>query len=397
MDADFDADLAQMLEEALEGALAQLSPDQRAKVDADPELHARLSAAAMDAVDGVAAGIVERLRRDAPAMVRHRRRGQQAMEKQIDEHWGRAFDASEAVMKVAFEVGEFHYKKHVPPDGERSYAFEVLARLQARGLRIAEEVLVLLKAGYGQAAMARWRSLHEVAVVADFILEHGDECAERYFDHEAVETYRAMAEFQQHAGTLGEQKYSDEAMAVARAGRDAVVAKHGARFGGQYGWAQEYVAAKDSAWARQNVTFKAIEESVEADRFRPRYRVASHAVHANPMGVTRMPDSLPSERGLVLLTGPSAAGLADPGYGALVSLTSVTEAVLAWRPGEASHLLARSLQLLTEDAETAYREAHDALEADDSRPTRSRRRSRHRMLDVAVDGGRAVLRRLGLR
>lgn len=396
---DFDDDYGQMLQTSLEQALAKLTTEQREQLARDPELRDRVSAATAEAADGVAEIIVKQLRKDTPAMVRDRRSRQRKFEKQVADHWGHAFDASEAVMKAAFEIGEFHYEKHVPPDGERSYAFEVLARLQARALRIAEEVLVLLKAGYGQAAMARWRSLHEVAVVADFILEHGDPCAERYFEHETIENYRAMDEFQKHAAKLGEAPYSDEEMTAAKAARDALLGRYGTRFGGPYGWAQDYVVANDPGWAKKNVTFGAIEESVDADHFRPRYRMASHGVHANPMGVTQTPDSLPSERGLVLLTGPSPAGLADPGYGALVSLVSVTEAVLAWRPGEASRMLTQSLHLLTSDAEVAYRQAHDSLEADDSGPTRppDRASGLSRVLNSLTAAARATLRRVGSR
>ena len=159
------------------------------------------------------------------------------------------------------------------------------------------------------------------------------------------------------------------------------------------------MAAKDPAWAKKNVTLKSIEESVGAARFRPHYRMASHGVHANPKGVTQMPDWLPSERGLVLLTGPSPAGLADPGHGALLALTSVMQAVLAWRPGEASTMLARTLDILTADAGQAYKQAHDALEADDSGPTRPPQtrtaitRSFVRLSAAAQAGARRIARR----
>jgi hypothetical protein len=147
---DFDEYLRELLDTAFESALSKLTPEQLSKLADDPELQAKLSAAASEATEGVAEVIAEQLRKDAPAMVRHRRDWQTEFEKKLAEHWGRAFDASEAVMKAAFEIGEFHYEKHVPPDDERSYAFEALARLQARALRIAEEVLVLLKRGTGR-------------------------------------------------------------------------------------------------------------------------------------------------------------------------------------------------------------------------------------------------------
>jgi len=269
---DFDEYLREMLGESLERALAKLTPEQRAKLAEDPGLKQRVSKATGEAIDGAAELIAEQLRKDAPAMIEHRRVGQVKFEKQLAEHWGRAFEASEAVIKTAFEIGQFHYEKHVPPNDERSYAFEVLARLQARALRMAKEVLVLLKAGYGQAAMARWRALHEVAVVADFILEHGDDCAERCFEHEDIKTWRAMEEFQKHATYLGEVRYSDEEMAAAKAAFDALLDKHGPRFGSPYGWAQNALAIKDSRYAKERVSLTAIERSVGAARFRPHYR-----------------------------------------------------------------------------------------------------------------------------
>lgn len=296
-------------------------------------------------------------------MLEHRRREREAFEARVVEHWGRAFDLAEMVMKVAYEVGEFFYNKHVPTDGERDFVFEALARLQARALRVAEEVLVLLKAGYGQAGMARWRAMHEMAVVADFIFENGDDTAERYFAHEAIETWKAMKEFQQHAKGLGETPYPPKQVAATKAGYDTLREKYGGRFGEDYGWAQAALAAKDPRFITARIGIKEIEDSVGASHMRPHYRMASHGVHANPKGVTWTPDLLPAERGLVLLTGPSLAGLADPGHAALLALCSLTEAALASKAGVAAPFLVQTLNQLTDEAADAYMEAHQALEA----------------------------------
>ncbi|MFZ1992896.1 MAG: DUF5677 domain-containing protein [Solirubrobacteraceae bacterium] len=361
---DFDAWMRDLLDEALDQALAKLTPEQVAKLGEDDALSEKVSTAIGEAIDNSADLIVDTLTQNSPPMLAERQAFRVKFEGRVVQYWGRAFDLSEMVIRVAHELGEAHYEKHVPPDGVRDYAFEVLARLQARALRIAEEVLVLLKAGYGQAAMARWRALHEVAVVADFILEHGDDCAERYFAHEAVETWKAMREFQTHATALGETPYKNEQEQATKTERDAVIAKYGKRFGEDYGWAQAALAAKNPQYVKDRVTVKAIEKSVGADLLRPHYRIASHGVHANPKGVTWMPDSLPSERGLVLLTGPSPMGLADPGHATLISLTTVTDAVLASKPGEAARLSSRILQGLTDEAGDAYLKAHQRLERD---------------------------------
>jgi hypothetical protein len=291
------------------------------------------------------------------------------------EHWGDAFDLSEMVLKVAYEAGEFFYDKHVPSDGKRDYVFEALSRLLARACRIAEEVLVLLKAGYGQGALARWRALHEVAVVADFIAANGEETAERYFAHEAVESWKAMQEFQEHATRLGDEPYSEVQLQTAERQYKQLLGKYGPRFGGSYGWAHAALVKRNPGCARKNVTFAALEASVGTPHMRPYYRMASHGVHANPKGVTWTSDLLPADRGLVLLTGPSPAGLADPGHATFISLTRITACVLASKRGEATGLIIMVLTQLTEEAGAAYLEAHRKLEDDEMKCRRGERSS----------------------
>jgi len=55
---------------------------------------------------------------------------------------------------------------------------------------------------------ARWRALHEVAAVADFLAPLGTDTAVRYFAREGIETWRAMVEFQKYAERLGDASYA---------------------------------------------------------------------------------------------------------------------------------------------------------------------------------------------
>jgi hypothetical protein len=360
MEYDYDENFIRAMEEGLEDALESLTPEQLAKLE--DNVDNLISTAVSQAIDDSAKGLVERLKQDAPGMLEHRRGWQAEFEKRLAEHWGPAFDLAEMVMKVASEAGEFFYEKHVPPDGQHDFVFEALSRLLARACRIAEEVLVLLKAGYGQAGLARWRALDEVATVADFIAENGDDCAERYFAHEAVETWRGMREFQQHAESLGETPYSEGEAEAAKLRFDALIERYGSRFGGPYGWAQAAFAAKDASYAKRDATLSALELSVGTQHMRPYYRMASHGIHANPKGITWTPDLLPTDSRGALLTGPSPAGLADPGHSALISLTRVTATTLASKGGEATGLIVLALLQLTDEAGEAYLQAHRNLE-----------------------------------
>jgi len=59
-----------------------------------------------------------------------------------------------------------------------------------------------------EAGQGRWRALHEVAVVADFLAPLAVDTAVRYFAREGIETWRAMVEFQKYAERLGDASYA---------------------------------------------------------------------------------------------------------------------------------------------------------------------------------------------
>ena len=71
-----------------------------------------------------------------------------------------------------------------------SALIEALLHLHARACQVASEVEVLLEAGFADGALSRWRTLHEVTTVACFLHKHGNDAAQRYIDHLAVDSYK---------------------------------------------------------------------------------------------------------------------------------------------------------------------------------------------------------------
>lgn len=278
--------------------------------------------------------LVERLKKDGPEMLARRRAETRGFEDRLARRWAHPFDLAEMVVVISYEAGEAFNEKYRPQAGaERDLVFAVLVRLHARACRVAEEVLALLKAGYGQGALARWRALHEVAVVASFLKEQGQDTAERYLLHEHVEAWRAMEELQTKAQRLNEEPHSEEAMVDAEARCDELVSRYGKKYAGPYGWAHAAMVQVDPKFEKTvTVNFPAIESVVSLDHLRPYYRMASHSTHANPKGILFTPDLLDSQPS-VLLAGPGSTGLADPGQCALISLQQVTATLLSYKTG----------------------------------------------------------------
>ncbi len=298
---------------------------------------------------------VEDLKAGAPEMLEERRRGRREYREMVEEHWAAAFDLYEVVLRIAFEAGMDFGETRAERLGDRR-VFVVLTRLHARGCRIAEEILVLVKNGYGQGALARWRTLHEVTCVAMFIARHGEDVAERYLLHDIVESWRATREYERCAPVLGYELLAEGELEEASQQVDRLVERFGKAFKGPYGWAADAIDREPKA--RGLSGFAAIEKVVELDHLRAHYRFASHPTHGNAKGVLFNPDF----SGEGALAGPSLEGLGDPGHCALISLTQLITTLLTLETGPSMPLVIGAMLRLGHDAGDAFLAAAEELD-----------------------------------
>lgn len=285
----------------------------------------RIPGTVPDIVTSSAELILQTLKDNAPAMLKQRRSYTSKYEKRIQKRWKPAFDLFEMLLVIAYEVGEnFNGTFREEAYRQKDIVFEVMTRLHARGCQIGFEILSLLKCGFADAAHARWRTLHENAVVAFVIAKHGQDIAERYSLHGGIESYKAMCQYQEHSSALYVKPFSQEEMVRAKEVYDALIERFRPSYKGNYGWAAE-------ALQTEKVLFSDIETAAGLAHLRPYYKMASHNVHANVKGVTFKLGIAPQSEP-VLLAGPSNYGFADPAHGAAMSLNQITVALLNTRP-----------------------------------------------------------------
>lgn len=151
-----------------------------------------------------------------------------------------------------------------------------LERLVARVYEVAGEIVVLATNGYADGALARWRTLHEVCVVAMFLARQTDECAAMYLWHHKLEELRLLrvdlASNVSSVLNINEDRYVREL----RRQCASLVTKFGAAYGGDYGWAAV-------ALGRARVTFRDLEECVGLETLRRGYQQANGAVHSGAL------------------------------------------------------------------------------------------------------------------
>jgi hypothetical protein len=317
----------------------------------------KLPAMVEEIVEKTAAGLLENLKQRWRKESRRQRRYQAGFQKRLHERWGLGLDRLDMLITIARESGaELNTTLRAAGGGERPQTFDVLVKLHARACQVANEILSLLNNGFADGAMARWRTMQEIAAVGYVIGRHGEALAERYVSHEVIEARRAARQYRRYQERLGQEPISDAELTEIDAMYDAAVAKYGAAFATPYGWAAEHLG-------KPTPTMADIQEAAQIDHLTPYYRMASHNVHANPKGVFFKLGLLDESE--ILLAGPSNAGLADPGHACALSLNQITSVLLRLNETFDHVIVMKIMYALADEVGDALIAAHQKLVEDE--------------------------------
>ena len=321
------------------------------------ELESRVTEMIPDLSDEIASLILVRIKKDLITELKGHQRDRKGFQKRLRERWKCPLDQLDLLIAMNVEVGtEFNRKFRNDAVASGDAVFESLTRLQARACQVSGEVLALLYAGFADGAHARWRSLHEMAIVSSLILEHGQELAERYLSHEKIQQYKLACQYQKFSPRLNVEPLAEEILDCLKAERDELIDRFGKAFKSDYGWASLVVG-------NERPTMSDIEQYAQLDHFRPYYRMASDNVHPNSHGAYFRLGLHPSQQGMVLLAGPSNMGLADPGHSTAISLLQVSTSMLATRSVFDCAVTMKILEKLTDEVGEAFVKVHQELES----------------------------------
>jgi hypothetical protein len=308
-----------------------IGPDdvEHAMHELEKDLDTSAERAVARAVERLAPRILKSLYDALPRALREWHAARHAFENRLRRRWKAGLDRLDMLITMAHEAGETYAEDlSREPAGQESpqesLLVDALTAMHCRACRTAREIVLLLKAGYADGAHARWRTLHELAVTAFFLVKRRGDTPQRYLDYADVERWRAAKQYQQHCETLGCEPFSADELAEMEKESDAAIAKYGDPFEEEYGWAAQALGVPRPKFAQ-------IEASLDMSHWRPYFRLACQSVHAGSQSLY-FSLGMPRNSGTVLLAGASDAGLADPGQQAAVSLTMVTIAFLTSRP-----------------------------------------------------------------
>lgn len=274
--------------------------------------------------------------------------------KSLKSRWGEAFDLLEIFIAYNLDFGvtisEAFRKEN------SSVKFEVLLRLHARACQLSCEILELLKGGFADGALARWRTLYEISVIATFLEDKTEDLSQKYLDYSNVESYYEMLEYQENCSSLGYEPYSKNEMQVAMDQFKDLQKRYGNGFTKQYGWASDYLD-------KGKRTFKGVEETVEFKFMRSFYKMANNYIHGGSKGFLFKLGM--STQDTIMLAGPSNYGLADPGQNCALSLFHTTLTLTQFDPHLEDILRIKTSEILIDELSYKFVEIQKEIEKEE--------------------------------
>jgi hypothetical protein len=260
--------------------------------------------------------ILKSLKADWPAQRAHDQARMAQFSANLHARWGDAFETLRMMYTIAVEVGGSIAKGRGRAK-RKAVLNDTIMHLHARACQIVLEIITLMENGLADGAMARWRTLHEITVVATLLVEHGEELAIRYRSHEAVEAKRAMDRYVLHHEQLGYAPLTKKEIEQTEKGYKDSLVRFGENFGSEYGWAAHHLKIKKPRLVD-------LEAAVGQAAMQSYYRMASYNVHAGATGIGFRLGLLDGEGTPIALAGASNAGFVDPAQNAAYDLVHMT-------------------------------------------------------------------------
>ena len=262
--------------------------------------------------------VVRSLRADWPAQRQYDHVAMAEFSANLHDRWGAAFATLGMMYTISVEIGG-----SIAAARRRSRARlkpvlnDTMLHLHARACQVVFEIITLMENGLADGAMARWRTLHEITVVATVLAEHGEELAIRYRSHAAIEVKRAMDRFVLSHEQLGFAPPTKRDVAETELEYRACLDRFGDNFGSEYGWAAHHLGIRKPRLVD-------LEVAAGKGSMQSYYRMASYNVHAGARGIDFRLGLLDGSRFPTALAGASNAGFVDPARNTAFDLVFIT-------------------------------------------------------------------------
>jgi hypothetical protein len=330
-------------------------------IELTDEFMERLPAIIENTSEGGAERLLKTLKRKWPEQATYEMAVLDGFRRRLEARWGEGFDLLRMLLTSCRELGEESAKRLRKSKAHKNRILRsLMVRLHARACQITAEIITLIENGFADGAMARWRTLYEVGVVATVIADAGETLAQCYIQHEVIESKLAMDVYARCHMALGHKPIPNRERRRVERAFAAAVKTHGDDFGKPYGWAAAHLKKK-------RVTFRDLEDAAQRSAMRSYYKMASYNVHADT------PKSIFSRLGVlgdqsIVVAGATDAGFTEPAQNTAITIVQITGLLLADRASNLDVMIKlRALTMIRDEVPDAFMRSERKLKRDHAR------------------------------
>src|SRR5699024_116474 len=305
------------------------------EVDKEKLLSAIKDIYSPEKIDEYAHPIYQSLLKEGPEIVEEDRLITQEFESRLQLRWSSAFYDLTSIIKIAEETAadiiDDYMANQATIDGDQTFVtlvFDVLMKLYSKAIVLSKEIKTLLKSGYADGAMSRWRSLHECNVYFTLLTmkyddkEYTKKNIHKFYEYSIIEKHQELTNY------YNKEKYfnlnSTEIKAIEEDYKE-ILNKYGNDFKHPYSWARCIFPNKP------RIYFSDLEKKAGIDHLAIYYKQANYQIHTSPTGLYNslgnIQDDRVKEYGFIL--GPSNYGLSIPGQLTMISLAQISTSLLS--------------------------------------------------------------------
>lgn len=240
----------------------------------------------------------------------------------MEQKWGRAFVASEAMYIMTLRAAEDYSEYADSISSEKAetikWQYVALRHIHGRALQVFLEIITLMKGGFADSAYARWRTLYELSIVAWFIRDSGEGTAQRYCQAANSED--------------------------------------------RYEWAREGLGPQKK---KGYIKFRDIEKkgTIDTAQWNDQYIIANRIIHPSPQGTFGRVGDM--GKNPVITVGRTDYGAETPGVNSAISLAQITATFFTVLNNEEAIVSLKCITQWIEVVREEYFKAHDGVFPDD--------------------------------
>ncbi|WP_080845624.1 DUF5677 domain-containing protein [Cytobacillus gottheilii] len=230
----------------------------------------------------------------------------------VTKDWKEALKLLKAIIRISEEASEeiLNELKRGEYEDQNNLIYFVLFKIHSRSISISKEINLLLSNGYADGALARWRSLHESAIVFILLTSNFNNkdftynIIERYIDYSAIEVAKEVKKLSLIQSSEMDNDYFKK---IEKRKRE-LLSKYGKDFYYDNFWAAPLFGNK-----KGKIHFYELARKAGMGKLNQYYMKASQQVHLSPKGLVEnlsIPADLDSSK--YLLYGSSLYGLSVP-------------------------------------------------------------------------------------